>query len=99
MPYILENMTAEDIQQVAAIERLCFSLPWPTSAYKRELKTPDTNRYIVARWLSPDFAMRAGLREPTEYNLASLQHPELQTIERSSPTNGTGNRDNLLARW
>lgn len=80
MPYILEYMTSEDVPQVARIERLCFSMPWPTSAYRRELKTPETNRYIVCRWLSPALARRIGLREPTEDNLTSLNHPELHAI-------------------
>ncbi len=83
MPYILENMTQEDISDVAAIERLCFSLPWPTSAYRRELKTPSSNRYIVARYLSPQMADLAGLPEPSESNLTHLTHFELKDV--SSP--------------
>lgn len=83
MPYLLEYMSTEDISQVARIERLCFSMPWPTSAYRRELKTPETNRYIVARWLSPEVANRINLRPPTEANLTSLHHPELQALQRN----------------
>src|SRR5436190_2770284 len=83
MPYILENMVSEDIPEVAVIERLCFSLPWPTSAYRRELKTPETNRYIVARFIPPEVAAMLGTAEPTVGNLTSLVHPEL-----AHPTNG-----------
>lgn len=86
MPYLLEYMTPEDIPQVARIERLCFSMPWPTSAYRRELKTPETNRYIVVRWISPELSERLGLQEPTEGTLTALQHPELQSLAR----NGSG---------
>jgi ribosomal-protein-alanine N-acetyltransferase len=77
MPYILENMTHDDIAQVAAIERVCFTMPWPVSAYKRELKTPETNRYIVVRYLTPQQAQEVGLPEPTPADLTNLTHHEL----------------------
>ncbi len=51
MPYIIEAMDFDDIPAVVAIERQCFPLPWPVSAYRRELRTPNTNRYVVARWV------------------------------------------------
>lgn len=97
MPYLLEYMTAEDIEQVARIERLCFSMPWPTSAYRRELKTPETNRYVVAWWVSPALAARIGLREPSEATLTSLHHPELRAIHHngSGPAKSSGG---LLSR-
>src|SRR3954452_7546730 len=76
MPYILEQMRAEDIPEVATIERLCFTMPWPTSAYRRELKTPETNRYIVARFVAPENAARLGMKEPNMENLTTLSHPE-----------------------
>lgn len=79
MPYILENMTQDDINQVAAIERLCFSMPWPVSAYKRELKTPEANRYIVLRYLTPEQAEQASLPEPAPNNLTHLTHYELKS--------------------
>ena len=59
------------------MEKLCFSMPWPTSAYRRELKTPETNRYIVARYISPMEAARIGLATPNEANLTAINHPEL----------------------
>lgn len=77
MPYILENMVSDDIPEVARIERLCFSMPWPISAYKRELKTPESNRYIVARYIPPEAARGLNLPEPTVDNLTTLTHPEL----------------------
>ena len=77
MPYILEDMVIDDIRDVSTIERLCFSMPWPTSAYRRELKTPETNRYIVARYVPPEVARQAGLQEPTPATLTRLSHPEL----------------------
>jgi ribosomal-protein-alanine N-acetyltransferase len=99
MPYILQNMTPEDIQHVAAIERLCFTMPWPTSAYRRELKTPETNRYIVVRWLSPQLASRLGLHEPTAATLTSLEHPELHSIDRNASAVPRAEETGLLNRW
>src|SRR5438094_5296451 len=98
MPYILEDMILEDIREVAAIEHLCFSLPWPTSAYRRELKTPETNRYIVARFVPPEVAAQLGMPEPTVGNLTDLQHPELEAANRTNhqaQSSNNGNRSLL----
>jgi ribosomal-protein-alanine N-acetyltransferase len=85
MPYILEKMQPDDIREVVQIERLCFSLPWPVSAYRRELRTPDTNRYIVARFVPPEIAAGLNLPEPTVDTVASLSHPELYPTEHHDP--------------
>lgn len=53
--YRIELMTAEDIEEVAEVERACFTNPWPIAAYRRELKNPRQNYYIVLRQeSSPD---------------------------------------------
>lgn len=85
MPYILEPMKQEDIPEISRIERLCFSMPWPASAYRRELRTPETNRYLVVRYLTPEEATRAGLPEPTSANMIKLYHPELGAIGNGVP--------------
>jgi ribosomal-protein-alanine N-acetyltransferase len=46
-------MTIEDIPEVARVERRCFSNPWPTSAYRRELQAPNQNHYLVLRAEQP----------------------------------------------
>ena len=97
MPYILENMTQDDIPQVAKIERLCFSLPWPTSAYRRELKTPDTNRYIVERFIPSQEVASLGLAPPTEATLTTLHHPQLAPPNGSEPAEKSD--PGLLSRW
>jgi [ribosomal protein S18]-alanine N-acetyltransferase len=51
MPYVVEPMRFEDIPVVMEIEKESFSLPWPASAYRRELNTPNVNRYLVARYV------------------------------------------------
>lgn len=60
MPYSIEPMSQADVDEVSAVERECFATPWPTSAYRRELRTPESNRYIVARYSGPQARRRAG---------------------------------------
>src|SRR5687768_1788055 len=99
MPYILENMRQEDVVEVAEIERLCFSMPWPTSAYRRELKTPDTNRYIVARFVEPTHLHAGSL---SSHTLTALAHPELDDHEngaRIETSNGRGTLLSALLPW
>ena len=47
--YVLEPMTQEDVDEVGQVERLCFTNPWPLSAYRRELRNLEQNYYIVLR--------------------------------------------------
>ena len=49
MPFAIEPMQLEDIPQVVTIEEACFTMPWPASAYKRELKNPRSTRYLIIR--------------------------------------------------
>jgi len=45
--YIVRPMRFEDIEAVSEVERECFTTPWPTSAYRRELRDNRMGRYIV----------------------------------------------------
>jgi ribosomal-protein-alanine N-acetyltransferase len=47
--YIVDRMTLADIPRVAEIERLSYSTPWPTSAYRKELQENRWAHYIVVR--------------------------------------------------
>ena len=47
--YSIEPMQLDDIPEVSRVERRCFSNPWPESAYRRELRNPEGNHYIVLR--------------------------------------------------
>lgn len=53
MPYYIEPMQQDDVPEVSQVERRCFTNPWPTSAYRRELRNPDNNAYVVLRWRDP----------------------------------------------
>ncbi|HEX2987008.1 MAG TPA: ribosomal protein S18-alanine N-acetyltransferase [Chloroflexota bacterium] len=46
-------MQIEDIPAVMEVERQSFTVPWPSHAYKRELKENRLARYIVARRTFP----------------------------------------------
>ncbi len=45
-------MTTMDVPEVSRVEARCFTNPWPPSAYRRELRLPDQNVYLVARQVS-----------------------------------------------
>jgi ribosomal-protein-alanine N-acetyltransferase len=47
--YRIEPMTVDDVAEVSRVERLCFANPWPASAYRRELRIPRQNYYVVLR--------------------------------------------------
>lgn len=49
--YRIETMTVGDVPEVARVEARCFTNPWPPSAYRRELRLPDQNYYVVVRSL------------------------------------------------
>ncbi|MFW6074678.1 MAG: ribosomal protein S18-alanine N-acetyltransferase [Chloroflexota bacterium] len=49
MTYYIDQMRQEDIHDVSRVERMCFTNPWPQSAYRRELRKPQSNYYAVLR--------------------------------------------------
>lgn len=49
MTFYIQEMHPDDVPDVSRVERLCFSNPWPQSAYRRELRNPRNNHYIVLR--------------------------------------------------
>jgi ribosomal-protein-alanine N-acetyltransferase len=42
-------MRQDDVAEVSHVERRCFSNPWPSSAYRRELRNPLQNYYVILR--------------------------------------------------
>lgn len=49
LPFFIEPMRVDDVPEVSRVERRCFSNPWPSSAYRRELRNLDQNCYVVLR--------------------------------------------------
>ncbi len=50
MPYVVRPMRLEDIDDVGFVERECFSTPWPSYAYRREIRDNRLSRYAVLVW-------------------------------------------------
>jgi ribosomal-protein-alanine N-acetyltransferase len=50
----IEPMRLEHIPVVAAIERRCFTQPWPQNAYRREIQTNKMAHYFVVRVFESD---------------------------------------------
>ena len=63
--YYLEPMRQEDVAEVSQVDHLCFSNPWPQSAYRRELRKPQSNYYVVLRRSEDDYSDN-GAREPEQ---------------------------------
>ena len=53
-------MRQDDVPDVSRVERECFSNPWPQSAYRRELRNPANNHYVVLRHRPTDRLPRGG---------------------------------------
>jgi ribosomal-protein-alanine N-acetyltransferase len=49
MYYYIEHMGEHDVEQVHAVERQCYDVNWSLNTYRRELRQPDSRRYLVAR--------------------------------------------------
>jgi ribosomal-protein-alanine N-acetyltransferase len=47
--FFLQPMRVDHIPAVSAIERLCFTQPWPAHAYRKEIQENRMAHYIVAR--------------------------------------------------
>src|SRR5688572_9021890 len=57
--YVVQPMQIEDVEEVARVERECFTTPWPVNAYRRELRENRLSRYVVVRWAAPNGALDA----------------------------------------
>ncbi len=62
--FYIEPMRLEDIPEVSRVERRCFTNPWPESAYRRELRNPENNHYIVLRQREAHLSQTEPVPEP-----------------------------------
>ncbi|MBN1579517.1 MAG: ribosomal protein S18-alanine N-acetyltransferase [Anaerolineae bacterium] len=53
LPYCVNLMEVDDLEQVIKIEQVAFSAPWPASAYRYELTKNDLSTYLVLRQRHP----------------------------------------------
>ncbi len=49
MGYALRAMEPDDVPVVAAIDRLSFPTPWPSAAFRRELRRDNARYYVLLR--------------------------------------------------
>lgn len=63
MRLLVESMDLDDIPEVIEVDRECYTLPWPASAYRREILHNRNARYLVLRHVE-DGEREAALREP-----------------------------------
>lgn len=80
-------MTELDIPEVSRLERRCFTNPWPQSAYRRELRRPAQNCYIVLRDTGDD-RNEPAIREGSLFSIGS----RLSTLARVRRTERAGAR-------
>jgi [ribosomal protein S18]-alanine N-acetyltransferase len=62
--YRVEPMEQEDVVEISRVERRCFSNPWPSSAYRRELRNLEQNYYVVLRVFPQSVGLRHQNMEP-----------------------------------
>ncbi len=81
--YRIDPMTQDDVPEVSRLERRCFSNPWPTSAYRRELRLPEQNAYAVLRHIPDPVNGNGNGAEPHVRGLSRL--PLLAFARRNDP--------------
>ena len=92
--YVIEPMTQEDVEEVGEVERVCFTNPWPLSAYRRELRNVAQNHYIVLR--DDPAADQASLEAPMS---PSANGADPQETDAPLPLRGRPRRSRKPAFW
>ena len=91
--YVIEPMAQDDVVKGGQVERLCFTNPWPLSAYRRELKNPDQNFYIVLR------DDRAADAADAPDHVDDLFFPNGVSSGSLTPARGSSRRPRRFAFW
>jgi len=79
MSVILRKMTLDDVEQVAAIDKMSFSLPWPTSSFHYELTDNPASRCWVAESDGRIAAMLVAWFIVEEIHIATIAtHPDFR---------------------
>src|SRR5579863_806099 len=71
MRYVIERMLLAHIPRVTEIERLAYTTPWPSSAYRKELQDNPLAHYIVAR----DTALLVPVATPAPVDASHSRRP------------------------
>jgi ribosomal-protein-alanine N-acetyltransferase len=65
IPYRVERMTLADVQEVGALERMIFTLPWSNHAFEYELRYNSMAYFVVVRRCEADAGGEEKQRPPT----------------------------------
>ena len=50
-PFTLRHMSAADLEPVVRLDRMSFPLPWPASAFSKELQNPQARCWVIEQEL------------------------------------------------
>lgn len=92
-PVYLDQMRLADLDEVQVVEREAYSTPWPSSAYRRELRENKTAHYIVARLGEPSAAPPPPVereRRPFPFSLLPFAAQERAPVVAQNPVIGHG---------
>jgi ribosomal-protein-alanine N-acetyltransferase len=67
---VVEPMELEDIPQVLEVDRESYTLPWPASAYRREIVHNRNAHYLILRQLPDEDEQKTPHSEPDHKRLA-----------------------------
>jgi [ribosomal protein S18]-alanine N-acetyltransferase len=80
---VVEPMDLDDIPEVLEVDRESYTLPWPASAYRREILHNRNARYFVLREISDtEEALGQREKERPRFNFGFLWRPQRQDGER-----------------
>ena len=95
MPYLVQPMQLEDVDEVSRVERECFTTPWPVNAYRRELRENRLSRYVVVRWAEDGTrpAVRGAVASEPEAPLAGVRRAVSSLLRPLGLADPTATRD------
>lgn len=98
MPYVVEPMHVDDVDEVSRVERECFTTPWPANAYRRELRENRLSRYVIVRWVDVNAPRQAAVPEPSpqEDAFAGVRRAVAQLLRPLGLGDRPGGRDGGL---
>jgi [ribosomal protein S18]-alanine N-acetyltransferase len=88
MRFRVEPMHVEHISAVATIERRCFSQPWPSNAYRKEIQGNRMAHYFIVRHL--DAGTEPGSPDCGGERAAAGVREERRPVAALSPTSDDG---------
>ena len=76
---VIRKMTLDDVEQVVALDRMSFSLPWPVSSFRYELTENPASRCWVAELDGRIAAMLVAWLIVDEIHIATIAtHPDFR---------------------